>query len=80
MELNINIMRILVQEAESVIDASRRAKQEAEGVQRRIQDAARRPVSMFESSGGVYYSPDSTVRRQSKDVGTVRSVCHGRCS
>ncbi len=43
-------------------------------MQRRIQDAARRPVSMFESSGGVYYSPDSTVRRQSKDVGTVRSV------
>ncbi len=61
------------QEAESVIEASRRAKQEADGVQRRIQDAAsRRPVSMLETSG-VYYSPHSTVRRQSKDIGTVRS-------
>ena len=54
-----------------MIEASRRAKQEAEGVQRRIHEAARRPVSMIESSG-VYYAPDSTIRRQSKDLTTVR--------
>jgi hypothetical protein len=62
---------VIMKEAESKIEAARRAKQEADGVQQRIQEAARRPISMFESSG-VYYAPDSAIRRCSKDLTTVR--------
>merc|ERR1711973_303562 len=67
-----------VKEAESVIAASNKAKQEAERLKTRIETAvkddrpARRPVSMYETSSPVYYSMDSSARRRSRDGSNIR--------
>ena len=76
-------MNTVLQEAESAIAASRKAKHEAEQLKSRIEAAVtdgsigrvpRRPISMYDSSAPVYYARDSSAARRQSAANLVRSV------